>query len=97
MLLLIGLQSGKGLHPDRTFKLPRLPKSPKLILPTSPRSNHTALSEGFSIVTLCQFWQFWQLLFSPVFVCVSSFRRSHAPRPYGARSCTCHKSSLLML
>src|SRR4249919_1557301 len=31
-----------------------------------------------------------------VFVCVSRSRRSHAPRPCGARSCICRKSSLLM-
>ncbi|HEX3095034.1 MAG TPA: hypothetical protein VHW72_20510 [Candidatus Angelobacter sp.] len=35
MLLLIGLQSGKGLHPDRIFKLPRLPKTAEIGSPIS--------------------------------------------------------------
>jgi len=59
MLLLIGLQSGKGLHPDRTFKLPELPRLPKIAEIGSSISSCSTKQPGVKVLN-CHSWQFWQ-------------------------------------
>src|SRR5579884_4285660 len=98
MLLTIGLQSGKGLHPDpvqigKIIKLQKIAEVGGSLL--------IRLITKLSVPTAFQFGFFGNspilaIAFIPVFVYVLSFRRSRAPRPCGARSCTCHKSFLLM-
>src|SRR6185312_10155977 len=99
MLLLIGLQSGKGLHPDQTVNCQNCQdcqKSPKLGSTNQLVFHQTAWSEGsqFSLLAVLAIMAILLILVS---VCVLNSRRSRAQHPCDARSCTCHKFSLPML
>jgi hypothetical protein len=67
MLLLIGLQSGKGLHPDQIINCQNCQdcqKSPKLILRSNLLVHPNRLHSSFSIWILLAITNSWQLSLS---------------------------------